>query len=95
MATSYLAAQQQKLFALVDALEAELQTIESAEEIPEILQEWKKTAWKEVVEPALKTSFLNGQKTTRGGRATKEEEPAAPRRRFANWKSRIGQEEDT
>lgn len=79
---SYLSDVKSKLFDLVEELRGELGTVESAEEIPEIFEQWKKNALWPAVEGALKESYRNGERD-----AVKPKPSGKPdARKTASWR---------
>lgn len=79
---SYLADVKSRLFALADELRGELGTVESADEIPEIFEQWQKNALWPAVEAALKESYRNGVRDA--GAQTTGDKPAE--RKAASWR---------
>lgn len=79
---SYLADVKSKLFDLVEELRGELGAVESADEIPEIFDQWKKVALWPVVEAALKESYRNG--VSDGTKPKPAQEPGE--RKPASWR---------
>ena len=79
---SYLADVKSKLFDLVEELRGEIGTVESAEETPEIFEQWKKNALWPAVEAALKESYRNGVRDA--GTPQASEKPDA--KKTASWR---------
>jgi len=79
---SYLSGVKQRIFDLVEELRGEIGTVESAEEAPEIFEQWKKNALWPAVEAALKESYRNGVRDA--GTKQGSEKPEA--RKAASWR---------